>query len=215
MVRDEILERFEFPADRIRVIPNGADLQRFEGVDREAARRAFGFGRDEFVLLFVGSGWERKGLAFSIQLLHDLRKQRASFPESFRSVKLLVVGKGRPPVCRDPDVFYAGALGRVQDAYGAANLMAFLPIYEPAANVVTEALASRLPVLTTSFNGACEWIKPGINGHVIPTPKERMAAVDAALFWMHQTHVVPEPSSELSMNRNVEQTIQLLQEARR
>lgn len=213
MVREEIVQRFRFPAERIRVIPNGADLKRFAGVDRVAARRSFGFQAHEFVLLFVGSGWERKGLSFSLQLLRDLRERSAFFPEPFRSVRLLVAGKGKPPVFRDPDVVYTGPLKRVEDAYAAADLLAFLPIYEPAANVVTEALASRLPVLTTAFNGASEWIKPGLNGHVISAPTERHAALEAAIFWMQRAGVRPEAEAEVSMDRNVEATLELIYES--
>jgi len=210
MVRDEILERFPFPRERISVIPNGVDLQRFGNPERSAARLEFGFEPGDFVLLFVGSGWERKGLAFSIQLLRDLREKRASFPSRFRAVKLLVAGKGRPPLFRDPDVIYAGPLQQVEKAYAAADLLAFLPIYEPAANVVTESLASGLPVLTTAFNGAAEWIVPGSNGHILAAPSDRPAALEAALFWMHREGRLPMSESNLSMDHNVEKTLEII-----
>lgn len=209
MVRDEILQNFPFPAERIRLIPNGVALKKFENLDRAVARTRFGLDPSDFVLLFVGSGWERKGLRFTIQLLRDLRAVSQDFPAPFRSIKLLVVGKGRVPLWRDPDVIYTGPLRDVEAAYAAANLLAFLPIYDPAANVVTEALAAGLPVLTTSTNGAAHWIENGRNGHVLESPTHRSAILQAALHWMRQPPIAP-PSESLSMERNVADTLALM-----
>jgi UDP-glucose:(heptosyl)LPS alpha-1,3-glucosyltransferase len=211
MVRDEIVNLFPFPAERVRVIPNGVNLERFENLDRPAARARFGLNPSDFVLLFVGSGWERKGLKYTLQLLKDLQSSRSRFPEPFRSVKLLVVGKGSPPFLRDPNVIYTGPLSPVESAYAAANLLAFLPIYEPAANVVTEALAARLPVLTSAMNGAAEWIEKGRNGDVVDSPKNREAVLEATLRLMHSA-LSTEAYNSLSMDRNVADTVSLIQQ---
>jgi len=62
MVKREILENFRFPPERIHLVRNGVDVVRFQGGNREATRARFGVKDGEFLLLFVGSGWERKGL---------------------------------------------------------------------------------------------------------------------------------------------------------
>lgn len=211
MVRDEIVGLFQFPADRVRVIPNGVNLERFGSLDRQSARVDFGLSPSDFTLLFVGSGWERKGLKYTLQLFKDLQSSVSRFSEPFRSVKLLVVGKGSPPLFKNPDVIYTGPLRAVETAYAAANLLAFLPIYEPAANVVTEALAARLPVLTSAQNGAAEWIESGRNGEVVDSPKHREAILEAALRLM-RAEVPPTPSDLLSMDRNVAETVSLIQQ---
>ena len=211
MVKAEIVSLFAFPAERVRVIPNGVHLNRFENLDRLTARSRFGLNTSDFVLLFVGSGWERKGLKYTLQLLKDLQSSRSRFPEPFRSVKLLVVGKGRPPLFRDPNVIYTGPISAVESAYAAANLLAFLPIYEPAANVVTEALAAKLPVLTCAMNGAAEWIDNGRNGEVVDSPKNREAILEAALRIMHAAPPT-EACDSLSMDRNVADTLSLIQQ---
>lgn len=210
MVRSEIEERFLFPADRIRVIPNGVNLERFRNIPRAEARRRFGLQPWDFVLLFVGSGWERKGLAYSVQLLRDLQNLEPYLPGSFRAVKLLVVGKGRPPLMRQKGVIYAGPVTEVEAAYAAADLLAFLPVYEPAANVVSEALAAGLPVLTTVFNGAAERIVHGENGHVFASPKERGAIFGAGVEWMERNIRIPAGQQDLSMERNVEDTLEVI-----
>lgn len=210
MVRNEIVERFSFPVDRIRVIQNGVNLEQFATTSRAEARLRFGLKPWDFVLLFVGSGWERKGLAYSVRLLRDLQKLEPDLPGSFRAVKLLVVGKGRPPLLRERGVIYAGTVTEIEVAYAAADLLAFLPIYEPAANVVSEALAAGLPVLTTAFNGAAERIVHGQNGHVFASPEERGAIFEAGLEWMKRNLRIPVGQQDLSMERNVEDTLQVI-----
>ena len=68
LVRDEILARFAFPGERIRVVYNGLPKPASaNGAADPGLRAALGVGRSEYLLLFAGSGWERKGLRFAIQ----------------------------------------------------------------------------------------------------------------------------------------------------
>src|ERR1041384_5531186 len=53
--KEEIVRHYQFPAERIQVIHNGVDCDRFRPATKKPARQ-------EIVLLFVGSGFERKGL---------------------------------------------------------------------------------------------------------------------------------------------------------
>lgn len=75
MVRREILEHFGFPADRIHLVRNGVDVERFHGGNRELTRARFGVGEKDFLLLFVGSGWERKGLFFLLEAMRDVHRR--------------------------------------------------------------------------------------------------------------------------------------------
>lgn len=230
MVRREILKHFRFPADRIHLVRNGVDVDRFRGGDRAATRKRFGFREEDFVLLFVGSGWERKGLRYVMQavdrfgvrqgveiLESEWRGEGRPPGRAARSnIKLLVVGKGRNPYLTSRDFVFAGAMSGVEDAYAAADLFVFLPIYEPSANVVVEALAAGLPVITSAQNGASELIQHGVNGTVLPDPSDIDAAVEAITFWCSQRFMAhpldPEP---LRLERNVAETIQILEQAAR
>lgn len=204
MVRREILARFPFPAERIHLVRNGVETARFQRGDRAATRAKLGFAEDDFVLLFVGSGWERKGLHF---LIHLMRLWQETEPK----VKLLVVGKGHlsnPP----PNVVLAGAMREVEHAYAAADLMTFLPIYEPCANVIAESLASGLPVITSVFNGASELIDEGVNGHVLADPADHCALENAIRFWRDRAACRPVPSSKpLDLDTNVRETLRVLE----
>jgi UDP-glucose:(heptosyl)LPS alpha-1,3-glucosyltransferase len=167
MVKREILENSQFPPERIHLVRNGVNVVRFQGGNREATRARFGVKDGDFLLLFVGSGWERKGLKYLLQAMdrllflqgldivaEELTGRRFSDGKPFtlpqRIVKLLVVGQGRPPARVPDDVIFAGPMRDVENAYAAADLFTFLPIYEPSANVVFEALAAGLPVITSA-----------------------------------------------------------------
>lgn len=205
MVRREVLEHFHFQAARIHLVRNGIDLNRYNHGQRNSTRERFGIKPDDTLLLFVGSGWERKGLRFVLRAFHRLKAPR---------VKLLVVGKGQPPFAVPEGTIFAGPMSDVENAYAAADLLVFLPIYEPSSNVVAEALASDLPVITSSLNGASEIITPGKNGTIIPDPRDTDAVAEAIRFWILQRGLAEmPPKDELSLERNVEETLAVLEMA--
>ncbi|MCC7519670.1 MAG: glycosyltransferase family 4 protein [Verrucomicrobiae bacterium] len=162
MVRDEILARFEYPADRIEVVSAGVDLNMFapcrDDGRRAALRARFGVPREAIAWAFVGSGFARKGLATALRLA---AAQRAA------PVRLLVLGRGDP-----------GAPRRLAERLGFGERLAFLPegtpaldvyhaadafilptIYDPCSNATLEAAACGLPVITTPSNGATAFVE--------------------------------------------------------
>lgn len=237
MVKREILDRFAFPAERIHIVRNGVDVARFQRGNRRATRARFGVSDDEFLLLFVGSGWERKGLPFLLKAMACWRNRSprwvARFEEGIARAqaagtatgqiehasersKLLVVGKGRLPLRRSPNVIFTGSMADVEHAYAAADLFVFLPIYEPSANVVFEALAAGLPVVTSSFNGAAELISEGMNGSVLANPLDQDRIAEAVGYWSaRRSRIAPSDGSALSLERNVRETIAVLELAAR
>jgi UDP-glucose:(heptosyl)LPS alpha-1,3-glucosyltransferase len=205
MVGREITARFPFPADRIHLVRNGVNVARFQNGDRAATRARFGFTDDDFILLFVGSGWERKGLAF---LLRIMRQWEGAEPR----MKLLVVGKGRLAGRVPSNVVLAGSTREVEHAFAAADLMTFLPVYEPCANVIAEALAAGLPVITSRSNGACELIDEGVSGHVLDDPADLAGLEKAVRFWRARPEARPVPVSKpLDIATNVRETLRILE----
>lgn len=207
MVRREIIENFQFPAGRIVLIRNGIDTQRFQRGNREATRARFGIRETDYVLLFAGSGWERKGLRYLIRALEPLDDP---------GVKLLVIGKGKKPWRTPSNVIFAGTMPDIENAYAAADLFTFPPIYEPSSNVVIEALASGLPVVTSALNGAAEFLEPGITGSVVDNPANIRALAEAIRFWRSKPgRLTPSNPDRLSMTRNVRETVALLERVAR
>jgi UDP-glucose:(heptosyl)LPS alpha-1,3-glucosyltransferase len=205
MVRREILENFQFPPERIFLVRNGVEAGRFQSGDRAATRARLGVEEEEHLLLFVGSGWERKGLRFLLRAIEKLAGAK---------VKLLVVGKGGKPRTSPANIIYAGPSERVEDAYAAADLLTMVPIYEPSSNVVVEALVAGLPVITSIHNGAAEILQPGVTGTVLSDPSDIPALVAAIEWWRAKgAGRISVDLPPLSLERNVRETLQVLERA--
>jgi UDP-glucose:(heptosyl)LPS alpha-1,3-glucosyltransferase len=203
MVGRDVRARFGFPEDRIHLVRNGVEVERWRRGDREAQRAEWAVAPDEFLLLFAGSGWERKGLRFVLAAVRHLCDA---------GVKLAVVGKGKPLLQVPRGVRFVEPMSDLENAYAAADLFVFPPIYEPSANVVFEALAAGLPVVTSACNGAAEVIEEGINGIVVADPSDVEALVGAIEYWRTRPDVRPVPvKADLSLERNVRETLAVLE----
>lgn len=174
--RDEIKRHYKLPEEKICVIYNGIDIKAFDTGERNRLRIAYRekLGvKNEILLLFVGSGFERKGLKFLIQAFGILKKQEQSPP-----CKLIVIGKGRIECYQDiadkygvgADVKFIGPAKDVMGYYSAADIFALPSIYEPFSNACLEAMASGLPVVTSRVNGVSEILTHGKDGMVIDDP---------------------------------------------
>lgn len=202
MVRREILEHFPFPAGRIHLVRNGVEVARFQSGRRAESRARFGVKEDEFLLLFVGSGWERKGLGFVLNALRHLAGKK---------IRLLVVGKGIAPAPAPAQVLFTGPLRDVEAAYAAADLFITLPIYEPSANVVAEALAAGLPVVTSACNGAAEMIQEDVTGSVLHEFWRPGLVAQTLLKWSERRRRVTIDPATLSLERNIAETLAVLE----
>jgi UDP-glucose:(heptosyl)LPS alpha-1,3-glucosyltransferase len=169
MVKSEIMEWFDIAEEKLHVIYGGVDTQRFHpGLRRtlrQGARQQHGIPMEAKLFLFVGSGFERKGLR---QLLRAL----AELPSH---AYLLVVGKDKRTrhyenLARSLGISgrvrFAGALVDVTGAYAAADAFVLPTLYDPFPNVVLEAMACGLPVVTSTKSGGAELVEAGVNGYV-------------------------------------------------
>jgi glycosyltransferase involved in cell wall biosynthesis len=147
-------------AGRVRVIGNGADVERFRPGPRGAARRRLCLPEDSAVVLSVGALIERKGHHHLIGLLPGLRRSRPG-------TTLVIAGAGpmlghlRREAARRgvaDAVRFAGLLSRdeLPEYYRAADVLALASSWEGFANVFFEAYASGRPVVATDVGGARE-----------------------------------------------------------
>jgi UDP-glucose:(heptosyl)LPS alpha-1,3-glucosyltransferase len=169
MVKEEIQRHFGLPEEKLHVIYSGVDLNVFHPALRELHRSAvlaqYDIPADATVFLFVGSGFERKGLATALRALADLPA----------SAHLLVVGKDKKleqfrrlanKLGVEARTRFLGGQENVKSFYGAADAFVLPTLYDPFPNVALEAFACGLPVITSTKSGAAELIREGKNGFV-------------------------------------------------
>lgn len=175
------------PADRVMVVGNGVDLDRFQPTDRAGARRSLGLPADVPVLISVGGLCERKGFHRVIACMPALHARGVD-------AHLLVVGGPSPEgdwtdrlqaqvrELRLADrVHFTGPLSP-QDlprVLSAADVFVLATRNEGWANVFLEAMAIGLPVVTTNVGGNAEVVCRPELGHVVPFGDE--SALIAAL----------------------------------
>lgn len=172
--KTEMHRLYGLPDSRVSVIYNGVDQERFHPEDRErhraVTRAELGIPRTAWVVLFVGSGFERKGLGPLVEGF-ALIKDRGS--------RLLVVGKGNQAPYRTlaarlgvaDRVSWLGPRPDIERYYAVADAVALPALYEPFGNVHLEALASGLPVLASSRAGGSEVVSHGKSGWILNAPE--------------------------------------------
>jgi len=179
MVRREIVERFDIAADKLVLIRNGVDLDRFHpdarGVHGNAMRRHLAIADDAMVFTMVGSGFERKGVGLALRALTECP-----------GAVLLVVGGDKESARYAAEARRLAVGGRVRFTgpvvdplpyYAAADFFVAPTLYDPFPNAVLEALACGLPVITTDACGAAELIEGDVDGWVVPSGDVEALAV--------------------------------------
>lgn len=220
-VQREIESHYGLDPGKIRVIYNGLDHQRFRPPEETAAKvlkTVFGLDKNSRIVLFVGSGFARKGLTFLLEAFAGLKNQESN---------LWIVGKG-PLKTYQQSARRLGVADRVRfwgpqadpaPFYQAAAVLALPTIYDPCSNVVLEALGCGCPVVTTAANGAGEFITPGADGAVLPQPHEIPSLTQALDEYLDRgrdpkvRQAAQEAVAHLSWEKTVARTVEVLKEA--
>ena len=171
MVADEICRFYDVHRSKLQVIYNGVDTTVFHpGLAdefRSATRAAAGIPEDVPVLLYVGSGFERKGVPQLLQAAARMQRQDARIVIVGADRKLKAEQKRAASLGLAERVTFTGPLKDVRPWYGAADGFVLPTLYDPCPNAALEALASGLPIVTSTTCGAQEWVRPGENGWVV------------------------------------------------
>ncbi len=172
MGKSHIIKHYNVPEERIRVIYNGVDLKRFSPENkkrwRTAVRSEYSVTDNTGLVLFVGSGFERKGLKTLLAAISSLNLNKAF-------LRLFVIGKGNTEKFKSiaegyrvhDVVSFLGSQTEIERFYAAADLFVLPTVYDPFSNATIEAMASGIPVITTKNNGASELIEDGQEGFVL------------------------------------------------
>lgn len=224
LVKRNVMDNYGVSPADIEVIYNGVDLEKFHPDNgkkyRSEIRRRYGLADDDFVVLFVGSGFERKGVKYLVQAVESVPGP----------VSLMIVGKGKHPHAsplteggsegeafqHKQRVIFCGPQEEIYKYYAAADIFAFPTMYEPFGNVHLEALASGLPVVTTKQSGAAEIIKDGVHGFVVDEPEDVEGLAGKIKFFLHNGELLGSMSENarklaetFSFERHIERMLKI------
>ena len=156
-VADFSIEQGGLPPEKLVVIPNGIDLDKYPA-RQPADLRALGIGAGRRAVTFVGRLEPQKGVDW---LIEAAPRWLAELPDC----DLLLVGEGPLRASLETAARTAGIAQRVHfvgwrpdvpEILAASGLLVLPSAWEGMPNVVLEAMASRRPVVATDVEGVRE-----------------------------------------------------------
>ncbi len=204
----ELTKYYKIPAHKIQVIHNGVDIKKFQpAVDKRKVKVAMGLNPDDLAIVSVGRLYARKGLFTLIESMPDIIKK---FPKA----KFIISGKGQSDEMHKLNA-HAERLGvrgnivftgytpdrELPKLYQAADVFAFSTFYEHHPFAVLEALATGLPVVTTTVGGIPETIDSGKNGYLVEPFNPRQ-------FSEKILRLLENPAEAQEMGKKARQTVE-------
>jgi UDP-glucose:(heptosyl)LPS alpha-1,3-glucosyltransferase len=176
MVRRHFETYYGLGPDDVRLVRIAIDPRRFNERDRPKRRlewrETWGLRPEDTVALFAGINYRLKGLE---PLLYAVRRLPPGTP-----FRLLVAGGSRTGAFERlarrlglaERVRFVGYCADMRNCYFASDFFVHPTFYDPCSQVVLEALACGLPVITSRYNGASELLRPPREGYVIDDPHD-------------------------------------------
>jgi glycosyltransferase involved in cell wall biosynthesis len=154
------------PADRIKLLPLGADVSQFTPVERST--------EGKFRILFVGGVGQRKGIKYLLEAYRRIRSNQT---------ELVIAG---PLNCSDAvlapyrnEITLRGRLDQaaVVREMQSCHVLVLPSVFEGFGLVIPEAMATGMPVIASTHSVGPEMIREGIDGYVLaPDDVEGLAA---------------------------------------
>ena len=176
MIKEDMESFFRVKGAEIKVVYNGVDISRYNQDLRHKLkgplRKQLRIKEDAVVFLFISYDLKKKGIEPLVEAVSQLKKMgNANF-------KVMVIG-GLP--CRalskqvralniEDNILFTGPVRSTEEYYANSDVFVLPTYYDACSLVVIEAMASGLPSITTTSNGAAGIITDGKDGYIIPYP---------------------------------------------
>ncbi len=210
MVKQQIISTYNIEPKKIEVIYNGVPLKplaNFESIKKEFSIK------DEKILLYVGSGFKRKGVEEVLMIISKLQ---------YQNIKCFIVGKEKKidyyknkakELGIEKKVIFTGSRTDVDKFYSMSDIFLFPTHYEPFSNVILEAMSFGNAVFTTKQNGAAEILD---EDYVMKDPQKFsiVEKIDKLLLDKNKLSQVKEMNLKtvqgFSIEKNVEKTLKII-----
>ncbi len=162
-MKGEVQRLFGLPFEKINVVANGVNLNKFTGIDRDYSFRRRYAMDNEKIILFMGRLVNEKGVQHLIAAMPKILA-------GYNDAKLVVAGKGgmldelkaeAEALGLGNKVYFAGYLGGkdVEKMYKAADVLVFPSTYEPFGIVALEGMLSERPIVVSDAGGLAEIVQ--------------------------------------------------------
>lgn len=164
----ELQRLFGLPFEKINVVPNGINVNSFNGVERDYDFRRQYAADNEKVILFMGRLVYEKGVQHLIDAMPKILQH-------YNDAKLVIAGKGGmidelksqvEAMGLSQKVYFTGYLNSKQviKMYKCADISVFPSMYEPFGIVALEAMLAGVPTVVSDTGGLNEIITHNVNG---------------------------------------------------
>ncbi|MES2025540.1 MAG: glycosyltransferase family 4 protein [Pseudomonadota bacterium] len=173
-----------FKDQRIEVIPNGIDTERYKPIDKRTARSAYNLPQDKHLILFSAFGAtsdKRKGSQFLVPALEKIAQKGWG-----TKTELIIIGASEPE--NPPDLgMKVHYMGQLHDEisqvllYSAADVVVAPSMQENLSNTVMEALTCGTPVVAFDIGGMPDMIDHKTSGY-LAAPFESTDLADGIMW---------------------------------
>jgi starch synthase len=175
MRRDILAAYPSLDPDKVTVVYNGIDLERWKPIEDDARARELGVDPDRPAVVFVGRITRQKGLPYLLRAARLLPKEVqvvlcAGAPDTPEIMAEVTRGVEALQAERDGVVWIDRLLPQedLRVVLTASTVFVCPSIYEPLGIVNLEAMACGLPVVGTATGGIPEVIVDGVTGRLVP-----------------------------------------------
>ncbi len=178
-VASSVRHAFRPPRDRLTVIPNGVEVERYgTSIARAEVRASIRIPADAPMAIVVAKLMTQKGHAVLLDALPRVH-------ERFPLLHTVLVGEGElraqleARVRRerlDDRVRFLGDRGDIPDLLSASDLFVLPSLWEGLPMALLEAMATRLPVIASAVSGTRQVIQDDRSGVLVPAGDARALA---------------------------------------
>lgn len=196
-LKEWVIQELNAEKQKIFVIPNGIDPEKFKPFDASSVRTNLGFSINDKIIIFVKAFTEQSGIKYLIQAIPHIYKEH---PE----IKLLAIGGGPLSAELMKEVERLNLKNQVKLLDSVPN--AKIPLYLNASDIfvfpsiplsqaeetfgisLIEAMACGKPVIATSIGGPKEIIEGGDNVGVLIPPNDFKAISESVIKLLDHPH---------------------------
>lgn len=161
--------------DKVSVVPNGVDIEKFKPAGKEYARNMLNLPQDKKIVLFVGALKKIKGVDYLIEAAKSFLDTNISLYMVGRDDGMKKSLEKRAHELKiDNHIKFTGPVNHedIPLWLSASDILVLPSLSEGRPNVILEALACEVPVVATNVGGVPELMINEETGYLVPAKNQ-------------------------------------------